>query len=508
MALPLSQIPAEALREIRSHKWLAFLTFALVSFLVLGAGFVWPYKYDSEVIIFVDDSNIIRPLMEGQAVTTEISERTSSAKELLQSRRILENLANDAEIFGSEYPDTEGLESRIAKLRSQLAVRPRGENYFGISYTSTSQLEAFRIAQRLGQLFIEQSRDRKREESRNAYEFIDKQVKSYESQLTNSEQRLKQFLSENREGTEEEANRRMAELRTKLELAELERKELETRVNSLQTQIQSVRPTLSQGQQEDSYRERILTLEERLDSLRLQYHDSYPDIVILREQLAELRKQQERALANSPDDGVSNQLDGGSIPNPVYQELGVALSKARADMATVQTRIQSLNELLARQEERMVRIQANKAEFSGLTRDMEVNKDIYDDLLKRREKARVSMHLDIEGQGMNYRIAETAQFPVAPKGAQFSMFAFAGLFLGALAPFGAIAGILQLDPRVRAKAQLEEGIGLPVLVEIPAVRTPYERRINRRQTLFIFVFVFAVVAGYVGIVVAERMGVL
>lgn len=507
MALPLSQIPVEVLREIRRHKWTAFLVFALVSFLVLGAGFVWPYKYRSEVVIFVDDSNIIRPLMEGRAVTTEISERTSTAKELLQSRRIMESLASDAEIFGDTQPTREELESRISVLRDQLSVRPRGENYFGINYTASTQLDAFRIAQRLGQLFIQQSRERKRDESRNAYEFIDKQVKSYEAQLTSVEQRMKEFLSENREGTEEEANARMAELRSKLELAELDKSELQTRVASLVAQMENVRPTLSQGQTEDAYRQRINALEERLDSLRLQYHDTYPDIVITREQLAELRKQRDRARA-APDSRARSQSGGETIPNPVYQELGVSLSNARANMASVETRINSLRELMTRQEQRMVRIQSNKAEYSDLTRDMEVNKEIYDDLLKRREKARVSMHLDIEGQGMNYRIAETAQFPTSPEGAKFPMFAFAGLFLGALAPFGALAGMLQLDPRVRAREQLEGGIGLPVLSTIPAIRTPFEKRSSRKQTYFIFVFVFCVLAGYIGIVVAEQMGVL
>ncbi|TGN41511.1 XrtA system polysaccharide chain length determinant [Marinobacter confluentis] len=507
MALPLSHIPAEVFREIRKHKWISFFTFALVSFLVLGAGFVWPYQYRAEVVIYVDDSNIIRPLMEGRAVTTEISERTSTARELLQSRQILQELATDPELFGSAQPDQQELEERITRLRDGLSVHPRGESYFGIRYASTSQLDAFRIAQRLGQQFIEQSRDRKRAESRNAYDFIDKQVKGYEAQLNTVEQRMKEFLSENKEGTEEEANARMAELRTKLELAELDKRELETRVSSLMNQMQGVRPTLSQGQTEDAYRERIKSLEERLDQLRLQYHDTYPDIVITREQLAELRKQ--RANATAESDSASRQQSGGdAIPNPVYQELGVSLSNARANLASVETRIRSLQELLVNQEQRMVRIQANKAEFSEITRDMEVNKDIYDDLLKRREKARVSMHLDVEGQGMNFRIAEAAQYPTSPNGPQFQMFAFAGLFLGALAPFGALAGLLQLDPRVRAKEQLEDGIGLPVLVDIPAVRTPYEKRSSRRQTLFIFIFVFTVLAGYVGIVVAEHMGVL
>lgn len=505
MALPLSQIPQEVIREVRARKWLAFLLFVVVSFAILGAGFVWPYKYQSDVIIFVDDQNIIGPLMEGRAVTTEINDRISAAKELLLSRTVIERVATDTTIFENASMDPEAVESRIAYVRAGVGIRPRGDSYFSIGFTSTSQMESFRTAQRLGQLFVEETKERKRLESRSAYDFIDKQVKSYEQQLTQAETRLKQFLSENTDGTEQEGNSRMAQLRNQLELAKLEQEELKTRSASLEGQLAGIRPTIRQGRTEDAYRERIRILEERLDSLRLQYHDSYPDIVILREQLAELRKQRNRASQQAPS---QPSLAGDEAVNPLYQELSAALSTTRADMATVETRISSLERLMSEQALRMERIQANKARYSELTRDMEVNREIYDDLLKRREKARVSMHLDIEGQGLNYRINEPAQYPREPKGPKFSMFAAAGLLLGMVAPFGALAGLLQIDPRVRARKQLEEGIGLPVLIEIPQVRTPYEKRIDRKVTMLVGIFALCAAALYLAVVVLAYLGII
>lgn len=505
MALPLSQLPQEIIREVRQRKGLAFLLFVVVSFAVLGAGFIWPYKYQADTIIFVDDRNIIAPLMEGRAVTTKINDRTSAAKELLMSRTLIERVASDPEIYRNASMDPDALEGRIAKIRSGLSVRPRGDSYFSIGFSSTSQMEAFRVAQKLGQVFIEETKDRKRSESRNAYDFIDKQVKSYEQQLAQAENRLKQFLSENTDGTEQEANSRMAQLRNQLELAELEKEELRTRIASLQGQLNNIRPTIRQGRTEDAFRERIRTLEERLDALRLQYHDTYPDIVITQEQLAELKRQRDLASAQQ---GGTTSLDGEEAVNPLYQELSAALSKTRADMATIDTRINSLQRLMAQQAQRMERIQANKAQYSELTRDMEVNREIYDDLLKRREKARVSMHLDIEGQGLNYRINEAAQFPRTPSGPQFSMFAMAGLFLGLAAPFGAVAGLLQVDPRIRARKQLEDGIGLPVLIEIPEVRTPFEKRRDRRVTMMVGIFVVLTAAVYITIVVLAQLGVI
>lgn len=505
MALPLSQLPQEIIREVRKRKGLAFLTFAIVSFAVLAAGFVWPYKYQANTIIFVDDRNIIGPLMEGRAVTTKINDRTSAARELLMSRTLIERVASDPDIYRNASMEPDAVEGRIARIRGGLWVRPRGDSYFSIGFSSTSQMEAFRVAQKLGQVFIEETKDRKRSESRNAYDFIDKQVKGYEQQLAQVENRLKLFLSENTDGTEQEANSRMAQLRNQLELAELEKEELQTRVGSLEGQLSNIRPTIRQGRTEDAYRERIRALEERLDALRLQYHDTYPDIVITREQLSELKRQ--RDLAAGQQGGTAS-LDGEESVNPLYQELSAALSKTRADMATINTRINSLQRLMEQQALRMERIQANKAQYSELTRDMEVNREIYDDLLKRREKARVSMHLDIEGQGLNYRINEAAQYPRSPSGPQFSMFAAAGLFLGLAAPFGAVAGLLQIDPRIRARKQLESDIGLPVLVEIPEIRTPYEKRRDRKTTLVIGVCVVLTAAVYIAIVVLQQVGVI
>ncbi|SFM70305.1 XrtA system polysaccharide chain length determinant [Marinobacter pelagius] len=508
MALPFDKIPSEMFRELRSRKWLAFLLFVIVSFSVLGAGFIWPYKYQSQVVIFVDDQNIIRPLMEGSAVTTEISERTSAAREMLWSRDVMSRVADDTNIFseGADQLSDEAREERIAMLRANMFVRPRGDRYFSIGYTSESPMQAYRIAQRLGQAFIAENSANKREESRNAYNFIDKQVKNYESILADVEQKLKNFLSENVDGTESEANSRMASLRRQLELAELERTELMARAQSLASDLQSVEPMFSQGRTVDAYTRRIREKEALLDEMRLQYHDTYPDIVILKEQIAELKNQRDSAaqsgeLAQAPSGGEQ-------LVNPLYQDISAEVAKTRASIRTQESRIESLKQLIAEQEKRMERIQENKAQYSELTRDMEVNEQIYNDLLKRREKARVSMHLDIEGQGLNFRIIETAQYPLAPSGPKFPMFASAGLILGALAPFGLAAGALQIDPRVRVRKQLEDGIGLPILEEIPKVRTPYEKRKDRRLTVLVGICIALVIAAYGGVAGAALMGVI
>lgn len=509
MALPLSQLPHEIVKEVRARKWLALALFILVSFGVLAAGFLWPYKYQSETVIFIDDQNIIRPLMEGSAVTTKIDDTASAAKELLWSRSVIEKIAKDEEIFGEGAADVEPkkLEGRIAGLRLNLSVLPRGDSYFAISYQSDSPMRAFQVAQRMGQLFIEETNARKRLESRNAYEFINNQVRSYEQQLAGAEERLQAFLAENVDGTEADANERMNTLRSRLELAEMEKSELEARERSLQVELNRVSPTLAQGRTEDAFQARITSLQEQLDNLRLRYHDTYPDIVILREQIQELRRQRTRELTQRDDDPPPV-ASGEAISNPIYQDIQTELTATRANIQTVSTRINSFRRLLVEQAQRMERIQENKAQYLELTRDMEVNKNIYDDLLKRRERARVSMHLDVEGQGLNYRINEKAQFPLTASGPSFPLFAIAGLFLGLAAPFGVAAGLLQIDPRVRAREQLEETLELPVLVQLPKIRTPFEIRRDHRVTMLVGLIAVIAVVVYLVVAGAALMGVI
>ncbi|MYL26839.1 MULTISPECIES: XrtA system polysaccharide chain length determinant [Halomonadaceae] len=509
MALPLSRLPFELLRELRHYRWAAVGLFALVSFAVLAVGFIYPYQYRSEVVIFVDDSNIIRPLMEGSAEMTGISDQTSSARELLYSRRVLERLLESERIFNENISQmsTERLEGLYSRLRRNIGVSAQGESYFTIRYQDTDPRQVYLIAQRLGQLFLAETNRRKREESRSAYEFIDKQVKSYEQQISNTEQKLKEFLSRNVEGTEQEANSRMARIRSDIDGAELELEEVQAQKRSLEEQLEQVSSgegvSSSSNAAAGPLAERISRMEERLDELRLRYEDSYPDVASLERQIRELKERQSSGQPAGPENDSSNLMF-----NPFYQELKTELSRVTAREESLRTRISALQRRLAEQKNRMETIQENKAERSELTRDLEVNREIFNDLLKRRERARVSMHLDVEGQGMSFQVHEQARYPLNPSGLQFETFASVGWLLGLMAPFGLLVGILQIDPRVRTTEQMRDALDIPLLGSIPRVRTPYERRREKRGYVLMVVCVAAVGGAYGAVVFLRMTGVL
>jgi len=493
MQVPIGSIPGELIKEVRNRKWTFFLLFAAISSLLLVIGFVWPEKYSSTVTIFVDDQNIIRPLMEGSAVTTKITDRSSEAKQLLFSHRVLSKLASNKDIWGDT--DSNKINERVAILKKTIRFGKLSDNYFNINYKGTDPVRTFKVAQKLGQLFIAESDDKKKEESRSAYSFVDKQVKTYQVQLKQSVDTLKDFLSSNVEGTEDSVTRRISELQSQIEQADLELKELLTQKSSLTAQMKDAGKLLAQTRVGNPYTARINTLQEQLDVLRLSYHDSYPDIVSLKQQINDLHKALEEELKSEKKPAARSNAEY----NPLYLELESELAKTKKKIRTVNTRISSLKELLVAANGRMERFQSNKAKLAELTRDSEVNRGIYEDLLKRREKARVSMHLDIEGQGLSYKIHEPAEYPLNPVGLQFTHFAMLGLLMGLILPLGIFAGIYQIDPRVRIGSVLEENTGIPVLTTIPYLSTPLEARKNRYKTILIFGFGIILIIAYISI---------
>jgi hypothetical protein len=135
--------------------------------------------------------------------------------------------------------------------------------------------------------------------------------------------------------------------------------------------------------------------------------------------------------------------------------------------------------------------------LSELLRRYESTRDIYSDLLKRRENARVSMVLDAERRGLTLRIQEAAEMPVIPSSLRLMHITLIGLIFAALVPLGILLAIVALDKRVRSPIQIEKLAKVPLLVSINY--TPQKREVTLLKSrgfiaLLMMAGVFAVYA--------------
>lgn len=513
MNMTLEQFLTMLTRELYRFRVFVFLSFCVISVGIVVVAAMLPKTYSSFTVIHADEGNIIRPLMEGTAVATGIKDQARNARELLFSRRIMIEVMREAGIAVSDMDDLE-IERLIEQMQHRTQINTVGQSLIRIEFSDPSATLAFRVTQKFAEHFVTESATSKRQESQDAYSFIDKQVREYHAKLSEAEQRLKEYRSDNIDGTTTDSFKRIADLRQRLESSRLGLTEAYIQQDAIKRQL-SGEADVSRGMlREGAYQARIAQLQMDLDTKRLSFHDSYPDIVQLKNQIAELniaiedeRRAREQRIKEAHARGDSY-VDESIASSPLFQQLRGELAATRTNIATLKARISETEQMLSEENERIRRINDAEATLAELTRDYEVNRDIYQDLLKRRERARVSMHLDIEERGLTMKIQEPARLSLQPSGLRFMHLAAMGIPLGILMPIGFFGVLLQIDPRIRSVGQVGNHLGLPVLGEVVRMSNVSERDEENRQRRRMLLGALMVVLIYAVLSVLKVMQVL
>ena len=488
---------------IEWRSWLVGI-FIAVSLAVLGVGMYWPVKYETSTMLYADVTNIIESLLEGQAEVTDI-DRSAEARELIYTRRLMGRVVDELGIL-DEGASVEQKERLINSLRAGIKIRNEGKNYFRVIYQSKSQDMSFRVLNSVVSAFIRDTSERRRDESRSAYEFIEQQVVSYKRQLLLAEEQLKEFKSKNVDGTEAAVNARISQLRLGIEDLKLTISEIESRERSIKDQLKNESQHLDNQSKVNEQLARLDTLTGQLDRLRLSYQETYPDIVSLKEQI----KAQQLVIDAMRGDSFIAASSSESIENPLFEELRRRQAEAAVDLRSQRNRLQSMERLLAEEYERANRIASKEAEMSELVRDYDVTREIYEEMLERKEKARLSMTLDVEGQGVNFKIQEPAVYPLQPSGVRFIHFVLAGPFVGLMVAIGLIVLYVLVDPRVRSPSMLANSLpaNIELLAVVPHVNTALTKRLLRYDMVAIALLLIVAAGVYAGLVWSRMNGLI
>jgi polysaccharide chain length determinant protein (PEP-CTERM system associated) len=481
---------------IRFRYWFVML-FIAISFMVLLLGITWPKKYTTSAVLFADQTTIIEPLLKDSAPMTKI-DRSEQAREIIWTRGIMLAVAKEVGLVDKNSTQ-EQEEQAIRRIRSGLSVKAEGNrSYFRISYVANDPDHSFELLNTVVNVFMEDTVKKKRAESLGAYNFIDAQVQSYKKQLEQAESRLKDFNSQNTDGTEADVAARLAALRQQIEMLNISIEESESRYKTIQQQLGSEGQYLQAKGQIDDLRQRRQSLALQLEQLLLSYEEGYPDVISIRAQIAELD-----ATIGKLQRAGDVYADTQKAENPLYEELRKQLANADVELRSQKRRMQSLIALQEQEFARQQRVASNQAMLSELTRDYDVIRKTYDDMLQKKEAARLSMTLDIEGQGVSYRIQEPATFPLKPSGFYFIHFAFIGPILGLLIPLGLLIAYVLFDPHLRSARALQKQLpeDIRLIGVIPHYRSPLGDRLLKKDMLLILAVSILAMGLYVAITV-------
>lgn len=488
-----------AFEEWRRRPVMLATAFTTIALAALVFGLLLPKKYNSQTTILIEESNIIKPLMEGRAVPTSVVSRAAITREVAFSRKVMNEILETGG-WMAKKPTPLQQDQLIEQITNRTIISNPRDNLIRVSYTDTDATRAHAVTRRFAELIIQESLATKERESRDAYDFIDSQVRAYHKKLIDAESKLETYRKSNpdaRPGIDGDVNSRIGELRRMVDTSRMELMDLESQGGALQGQINGENEINVVQTRSGQLLARMAELESEHDRLLMNYTEQHPDVVRVQHQIRDLEEEVRRedarqaaiksgapmpgAGATAAPGGNATALGGVASFNPLYGELKSKLAENRRQAAAVTSRINTSQTLLDQELARSRHIAASESTLAELSRDYEVNRDLYQDLLKRRENARVSMSLDAEQRGLSFRVQEPASFPLRGVGLRLVHVASAGLGAAALAPLVLLFGFVRLDPRVRSPYQIETASALPVLGTVPRYQTAPSRRQGTRR---------------------------
>ncbi len=494
----------EGAKAVVARRWYAIGVAIIVCVVGWPIVMALPDKYESQARVFVDTKSILKPLLHGLAVDSDITQEFAYVtRRTLLSSPNLERVLRETDL-DLKLKDREQMELAIRDMEAKISiVGDSKESIYTIKYDNEDPQAAFRVVQSLLNIFVETSLGATRTDTDLTRQFLDQQIQEYEAKLVAAENRLKEFKQKNIGSMPTQAGgyfQRLDAVKNNYRTAQLTLREAEKRRDELKRQLIGVKEFVPQGTvtgAPDPLDLRIQVMEAKLDELRLQYTDNHPNVISLRNALVELKEQKKSELTAGNDGGDTTTL---TQKNPVYQDLQVDLGRAQAEVAALQVRVTEYKHEVTELTKRVDTIPKVEAELARLNRDYEINKNNYDALVARRESAKISREAAQSADDLQFKIIEPPAVPLVPLGPNRTIL----LTLVLIASFGAGSfaawALAQVKPTFDSISSLKLATHLPVFGSVSLVpdhRLTRRRRIGFAAFFFVLALLLTVYAGLV-----------
>jgi polysaccharide chain length determinant protein (PEP-CTERM system associated) len=474
----------EEFRGAWRYRWIAMIVAWLAA--VAGWAFVlvMPDTFEASARVFVDSRTALSQVTQGIAVEPNIDTQIQRVRQALIGGPQIEKVAR--EVFPDFSTVTPEVRQRVvAKLQERITITGNAARdnpsagVYTITYAGEDRERSVHIVDRLLNTFVESSLGGNRAGSQQAQKFLTEQIADYERRLSAAEERLADFKRQNvglMPGAQGDYFSRLQGEMAALEKARASYAIAVRRRQELQSQLTGEQPflngagatatarpdTTTPGASGNDTASRIRETQARLDELLLRFTEKHPDVIALRETLADLKTRQQAEIdaVKRGDRGAAARL--GLDSNPVYQSSQLQLNQTEVEIAALNGEIAEHQNKIANLKQLVNTAPEVEAEFARLNRDYDVTQKKYQALVEQLERTKLSEQANETGI-FRFDIIDppSASFvPVAPNRPSLII----TVLFAALAVGGGLAYLLhQLKPVFSSTRQLGEITGLPVL---------------------------------------------
>jgi polysaccharide chain length determinant protein (PEP-CTERM system associated) len=411
------------------------------------------------------------PLLKGLTVTTDPEQQVSVMLNTLLTRPNLEQVVHLTNPNASNLSSAE-MAKQVENLQSHITIRPLNtKNLFELSYSDRNPDKGLSVSQTLLSIFVDSNIGNKRHDLEGAQSFLDTKVNEYETLVRQAEARRTKFKQDNLEVLTNNISPDQA--RQQVEAARQLLAGAQARLSSLRAQLSSVpkmvyidgpspivlNPGGGFGGRSGSLFQRLAEAKQTLMDLKSRFTDDHPDVKAVQREISSLQNQLSAAEKAGPTPETGNQ----SIPNPIYVQTQSKLSDAQTEVALQSQRYSEAMATMANARNLSSKALEISAQFANLDRDYDLVHKTYQDLLARRESAKLSQSVNDEQSSITVRIVEPpkkAPFPVSPNRPMMNSVV---ILLGLAAGIGAAIALSINAGRFFAKEQLAAEFDYPII---------------------------------------------
>lgn len=478
--------PLDYVSVLNRRKW--WFIVPVVLSLIVGLALVWllPRTYQATTTIAVSASRVA-PHVAG-ASEIDRQDRMRAVSQQLLSRPVLERTAR------LEKLDQNGsLDAAIAQLRWQISVsvpdsitpgssgpgsqlspeqRASLESY-NVSVTDGDPEVAQRIANRLAQVFVEEYGKSREIRAQDTSQFIDGELRASQNRLAVLEAKLRETKESYMGRLPEQTNANLAMVATtqrQLESTATMMRGEQDRLSMLDRQVEAMQQGAddalagAHGTPAEGVQSRLLSLRRELATAQLNYTDKHPEVVRLKDELANAEKAAAAERARPATDRLATLQ-----ASPEYRQLVKDREAAKLRIAELQRQQRTASAQISQYQSRVEAAPRVEQQMVSLQREYDLERGNYTDLSQKKQAALLNEELLRKQGGEQFAVlvpASVPSEPFKPKPLRVLIMALAaGLVLGGA---GAV-GREFLDRSVHDARGLRDEFELPVLAEIPRI---------------------------------------
>jgi polysaccharide chain length determinant protein (PEP-CTERM system associated) len=457
------------LNQLWKRRW----TIIAVSWFLCLAGWGYvallPDIYRSSARIYVDTSNLLRPLLKNIAVERYIGDEVLLMRQTLLSKPNIQRVLRITDL-DLTIKTPEGMEDLVRQVTLDTRLTSTKTNLFSISFDHRDPKRARDVVQAFITVFIETNLGESRTDMETAQKFLKEEKNAYREKLEAAEKRLAEFKREYGNLLPQASGRVYSNYyngKEALRDAEAQRDVLKEQLSEINPFIEFSDGFAQSGAGPPAGTDfQIVELEDLIEKLLARYTEKHPDVLAARRRLVGMKEKQntERAsLANSGTDEGGGSAVNYRESNPVYEAVKVKLVQVEANIGMQKERVERWHNEWQQIEGQAKLSPFLAAELTKLNRDYEMIKGKYAQLSSRLESAKITKKRNIRAEKVQFRLIDLPDIPVKPNGPPRLLYLIVVLIFGLAGGIGVSVLLILGDDTIPDVRTLRSSFAIPVV---------------------------------------------